>query len=192
MVVNKAKLAQILGISERSLSDWQKEDGFPIHQLPRRRGESQLYETSEVIRWWIARESGDDLNAEKTRLTREQADKTALENARLRAELVPVVLVERSWGKMIGAFRARVLGLPSKLATLLANETEHSGFLRVLRNGVHECLTELSRYELPQNSDGDTEGSDPRADAAPDSQSVGRSVPKAKPRGKRRARPVAH
>ena len=164
MLVNKRNLSAILGVTESSLTTWQNEEQLPINQVPKRRGQEQLYDTVEVIRWMIARAAGDDLNAEKTRLTREQADKTAIENARLRAELVPAVLVERAWGKMLGAFRARLLRLPAQLATSLVNETEHSGFQRVLRRGVHDCLNELCAQDLPR--DADEGGGEPRSPPA--------------------------
>jgi phage terminase Nu1 subunit (DNA packaging protein) len=86
-----------------------------------------------------------DLQAERARLTHEQANKTELEVGELRKELLRVEDVKRAWSGHIVAARSRLLSLPSKLAqrvTALAGgdlvEIEE-----LLVKGVHEALDEL-------------------------------------------------
>ena len=54
MLVNKRQLSEILGVSERSLTDWQKE-GLPVASYADNRGQANEYESSEVIRWMVQR-----------------------------------------------------------------------------------------------------------------------------------------
>src|SRR3990172_13341229 len=53
MIVNKHQLADVMGVSERTLSEWQ-EDGLPIKSVGGRGMENQ-YETAEVIEWRVQR-----------------------------------------------------------------------------------------------------------------------------------------
>ena len=49
-----------------------------------------------------------DLNAERTRLSKEQADKVEMENHRMRGELVSVSVARQVLEKILAAFRSRV------------------------------------------------------------------------------------
>lgn len=187
MLVNKAKLSDILGVSERSLTTWTSE-GMPVEQIAVR-GASNQYETSAVIRWMIERETGDDYSAQRTRLTKEQADKTELENRRLRGELVPTSAVQAQLEREFGAIRSRLLSIPTKLSPqIITCKTlpEAQECLRVL---VHECLTDLANFELrDEHTEHDETGeAGVYAAAEPDGKRVGRPVSKTKPGGKRRA-----
>jgi hypothetical protein len=53
--VNKRELSEILGISERSLTEWQAE-GMPIFTMADARGQEHTYDTEACIRWWIERD----------------------------------------------------------------------------------------------------------------------------------------
>lgn len=150
MIVNQAKIAEILGISQRTLLTLQGK-GMP-YQARVRNGGANRYDTTEVIHWMIDRARSDSLNAEKTRLTREQADKTAIENARRRTELIPAGDVERAWGSMVEIFKERLNRLPASMAKQLSAEMDHAGILSVLRAGVRECLTELAQTELSEEA----------------------------------------
>lgn len=79
MLVNKRQLSEILGVSERSLTDWQKE-GLPVASYADNRGQANEYESSEVIRWMVQREI-ERLNKEKPRdrLDRLKADAIELD-----------------------------------------------------------------------------------------------------------------
>ncbi len=58
-----------------------------------------------------------DLEAEKTRLTKEQADITTLKRKQMEQDLVPLALVESVWSRTIIEYRQRVLAsdLPQTL-----------------------------------------------------------------------------
>ncbi|WP_250589615.1 terminase small subunit [Neisseria subflava] len=79
MLVNKRELSEILGITERSLTEWQKE-GLPVASFADLRGQANEYDTKAVIGWLIQREL-QRLNREKPRdrLDRLKADAIELE-----------------------------------------------------------------------------------------------------------------
>ena len=56
------------------------------------------------------------LQREKTRLTKAQADKAELEVSELEGKLIPATLVQETWQDFVANVRAKLLGLPSKLA----------------------------------------------------------------------------
>lgn len=170
MVVNKQKLAEILGISEATLTNWQRE-GLPM--VPRgKTGKSNHYETKEVIGWMLARERGTDLTAERTRLAKEQADKTALENALRRKELLPADEVQRDLEQVFIAVRSRLLSLPTKLAPRALGRGTLAEMRDVLDDGVREALNELAALSGEDPSRGrsgrisDT-GASPKANRKP-------------------------
>lgn len=186
MIVNKAKLSDILGVSERSLTTWASE-GMPVDEISVR-GASNRYDTAAVIRWMIERETGNDYSAQRTRLTKEQADKTALDNRRLRGELVATSAVQAQLEREFGAIRSRLLAIPTKLSPQIITCKTLPEAQESLRTLVHECLTDLANFELrDEHTEHDETGeAGVYTTAEPDSKRVGRQASKAKPRGKRR------
>lgn len=69
--------------------------------------------------------SNDELKKERTRLASEQADATALKNAQLRAELVPVADTLRAWQVVLRDVRAGMLAVPSRYAASQPHLTAH-------------------------------------------------------------------
>ncbi len=153
--VNKVELAEILGVNERTLSTWQK-NGLPIEDR-HVHGRENLYDTAKVIQWLIQRHSQNltrsggeilDLEAEKARLTKAQADSTELKLAQQRGELLDAKSVQAEWEEYIMACRAKLLSLPSKLAAIITHETEPTLVQATLQDAIHEALSELSQNNL--------------------------------------------
>ncbi|VAX09335.1 hypothetical protein MNBD_GAMMA25-181 [hydrothermal vent metagenome] len=88
------------------------------------------------------------LEEERIRLTKEQADKTAIENAKLRGELVPLDDMGTAWLAMTSAFRASMLSIPGKLAPILAAETDRHRVRQILEAEIEEALAELSQTRI--------------------------------------------
>lgn len=141
-----------------------------------------------------------DIVYEGARLKKEMADKTAMENAVRRGDLIPRREVVEMIQKAFVSVRSKLLGLPSKEAAVLAAMDDARAIFDRLTSAIHELLTELANtrwVSKPERGDGgggssdrNDGGADPTAKA--DDKRVGRSKPKAKPRGKRRARSVGH
>jgi len=67
-----------------------------------------LYAIRDLVRAIL----GGDIEAEKLRKTREEADKLALANARSRGELVEIASVKKLGEKIMVAIRNRLLNMP--------------------------------------------------------------------------------
>ncbi len=142
---------------------------------PGKRGQEAQYDAPACLKWLIARQCGDDkaldLNLERARLAHHQANKTAVEEALLKGEVVRTLDVIAIWAAMIGSCRAKFLALPRKLAatTLHAESFEEaeSGAAKEIR----QALDELSGSGLPRATERMLEASGARleASAAPDS-----------------------
>lgn len=137
-----------------------------------------------------------DLNTERARLTKAQADKTELEVAVLRGEQIPAETVAASWQDQVMAARARLLSFPATVAPLVVGLSLREAEVE-LRDRIYEVLEELKDYDPAdyrprrgreaEQADGEAVG----AAAQADRQRVGRHTSDAQPRRKRGARPVA-
>ncbi len=136
-----------------------------------------------------------DLTAERARLAKFQADKTELEVAVLRGDLIPGEVVKATWGDYIAAARAKLIALPSTAAPRVAGGTLREVELE-LRDLVHQALAELKDYDPADYQPGRGRtadagvGADDGAAAEADGQRVGGRPPRAQSRKQRRARQV--
>lgn len=69
--------------------------------------------------------SNPELNAEKVRLARANAEKVETANAKARGELIPATEVERAWAGVLRDVRAAVLAAPSRIGSRLPHLTAH-------------------------------------------------------------------
>ncbi|MDR0672743.1 MAG: hypothetical protein LBF93_03570 [Zoogloeaceae bacterium] len=133
------------------------------------------------IKFLESRLDGDagDLLTEKTRLTRLQSEKLETEIARLKGEMVSIAAAEYGWSALIGAFRAKMLTIPSRAALSLVKKTEKE-IEQILTDMIYEALAELSNWKPEEDDDesgaddGATPGGDGRGSTAANAdQSVG-------------------
>lgn len=142
-IVNQRELSEILGITAKSLSLWQK-DGMPV-ALETENGLSNQYDTEQVIAWYVAREVAKGAKeTEKDRLARLQGDKIELEIAEKRHELVPASEIEPAWVSMVLATRQALLSLPARVAPLLAQLDGADPIRELLREEIEDALTQLA------------------------------------------------
>jgi len=149
MPVNVDAIAKALNLSTRRVHQL-KAEGLPTV------GRGQ-YELGPCMAWYIrylqaalekrgpnVNPDTPDLLAEKTRLAREQGDKLSIENSIKRGELVYVSDVISAWADHISSCRAKLLGLPTKIAPQLVNQTNANAIAGKLRDEIDTALTELS------------------------------------------------
>jgi hypothetical protein len=134
-----------------------------------------------------------DYETERARLTKAQADRTELEAAELRGDMVRAAWVIEEWSRMLGSLRSRMLSLPTKAAPRARGAPSDAEAAALLEREVLEALQELSDDGLdPRTRSRQERRAGRDAAASPvDGKRVGRrvSAPVAGKRG--RARKVA-
>lgn len=193
-------LAVELRLDRRTLA--RELEGLPPDKVSQGKGRTDR-------RWLLARvvdhlrgnaqpgSDGYDADAELGRLRFEQANKTALENAVRSGQLLDVGLVYRAWETLLVGIRARMLSIPTKLASELAALQDVNAIRCRLTDEITEILAEAAAHRAePADLDGaepDGPGSDDSAATTEtDRKRVGRRKTKAKPGKQRRARAVAN
>lgn len=165
-IVNKRDLALIVGVSERTLTEYQR-DGLPM-QVDGTRGESNAYDTEQVIRWLIMREISKPGNeSQRDRLARLQGDKVEMEMAIAASKLVPVEEIQPAWLAMVASAKSYLRAEPDRLAQLLEVTDGVDAKRDLLSDTFDDFLRKLSRYDP-----GDEEDESTAFDDAQDSQDL--------------------
>ncbi|MCV6589691.1 MAG: terminase small subunit [Marinobacterium sp.] len=143
MDVNKKQLADVLGVTERTLTDWQKAPDFPIKEAGGR-GRQNIYDTAEVIGWMIRRETGKAGETSKERLERTRAELNEISIAERTGELVPAAEVERTLDDLFAAVRSGQMSGNHKLKKDIDRLHGIDLDIEVLNAHSREILTHLS------------------------------------------------
>ncbi len=193
-------IAKLLDLTDRRVQQLTSEGVIPKTERGR-------YELVPAVRGYVRylrdRSIGKDgavtpdIASERARLTREQADKMAMENAKARGELIPTPLVQKSIERAFSAFGSRIDAIPRKAVPRLKGCSGDAAREKVLREMIREALHELSSFDfsgiIRSDGEGSPIGSNGSATpAGPDNQPVGGRVPRPVGRGKRRAGQVEH
>lgn len=141
--MNKRDLAELLGISEVTLTAWQKA-GMPMG--PRAaRGEPNEYDSEKVIRWWIKREVQKASDEQpRDRRDRLQADEIEHRLKEKRGELIPAAAIRPAWIAQVVAARQAIRAVPAEVAPavlMLRSEDEVRDFLE---ERLDDALTKLA------------------------------------------------
>lgn len=141
-IVNKVELAEIIGYSERSITDFQKQ-GMPI-AFETERGKANEYNTADVVRWLIDKHVNGKSESAKERLDRIRADREELAHAGDLKSFVPAEEVEQALVAKVMAARSTLLQrdavLKSELDALHGIDVD----IELLNEHTREALTQLS------------------------------------------------
>lgn len=146
-IVTTSEISEIFGISTRRVQQLAKDGVFV------RVGHGQFDLPASVnsfieYRLDDTKEEGVlDKSTEEAMWTRARRQKTELELQIMRGDLHRSEDVRRVMNDMLGAFRARILSIPSKFSPQLVGLTEIPPIKMVLKQAVHEALEELSDYD---------------------------------------------
>lgn len=143
MKVNKKDLAEIVGISERTLTEYQKDPSFPIEE-DNGRGKANVYETVDVIDWLLRKELGRAKETARERLDRIKADREELAFAKDLEELVPAALVEETLSNVVIAIRSDLLNSNAQLKVELDIEYDIDTDIDILHDHSRKILEHLS------------------------------------------------
>jgi len=151
--MTKKELATVAGYSYRQLYNIDRD-------LPQERklfveGEGGKYDLAFFVQRWVEynvnREAADvdDLDVVKARHEVVKTEKTELEVARMRGQLVDVQDVRRLWGDIANTVMHNLIHLPNKLAPMLRMEDNTERIASVIDEGIREVLDALAETPLP-------------------------------------------
>lgn len=141
-----AVLAELTGIPGRTLREWRNQGILPQPDAPMEEQITAIvyYLRQQALRSKDPEEQGE-LYQEQVRLTKARADRTELEIAQIEEDLVNGEEVAAVWMQYVGACRARLLAIPSRLTPELAVIIDPIEINELLSNAIDEALIELSR-----------------------------------------------
>lgn len=141
--VNQTELAEIVGVSDVTIWEWQKE-GLPILHRGER-GEANHYDTANVIEWLKQRalQLAGKAETQRDRETRFRADLLEIELAEKRKILVPVTEIEPIWTSRVMTAAAYQMSRASRLAGILEATPGIEAKRAVLKKEDAEFLTRL-------------------------------------------------
>jgi phage terminase Nu1 subunit (DNA packaging protein) len=160
-LVTLPQLSELTGLTKHLLLKEVRENGMPVVQRPRSRGGDYLFNRTAILRWsftrakavpaQVAEDDDLDLNAERARLTKEQADRAELDNDVMRRELVRRQPLEASLSAMDASLKDRLMMVPTAAApeALTAGETAGSpGIAEVYRRHIGQALSDVAAAKL--------------------------------------------
>lgn len=143
LLLPKRLLAKAFGISTAALDRWD----IKPHK---KRGRESLYYLPDVIKWRLNRDTKEalDLNVERARLAKAQADRTEFDLKISRGEYVNKDEAGGLLETVVMAIRAKLLSLPTKTAPLVTGVKKLPEARDILDGATHEILAELSGLDI--------------------------------------------
>lgn len=156
--VNKKELSDIIGVTERTLTEWQKNSSFPI-EVVGGRGQSNEYDTEKVIRFMIERTmAGQSQESHRERRDRLEGDRLELDIAQRCETLLVAEEYERALTSLVYGIRNTILQgdstLKQQLDSLYGIDIDED----VLNEHSRSILQQLASYEHDAEGD-DRQGS---------------------------------
>lgn len=149
-LVNRAELAEILGISLPTVNAWVK-DKMPVVRVGTRGVEWQ-FDTAAVIQWRadLAAESAggalEDIETIEKETARVKLERERLKYAHEAALVVPLDQLERRLAVVFAEVRTSLRNIPKRTASILVGETNERVFTATLLEEIDRTLTALSEF----------------------------------------------
>ncbi len=150
-----ATISKLLDITDRHLRRLVT-DGILIRD-DGKRGRYPITNVTLYIKYLRERAFGNeaketDLQTERTRLAKAQADRTEMEVGQLKESLIRSDDVIEKWSELISNCRGKLLNTPAKIAHLVIAADEYSEVEEIIRTEIYEALNELSEQPFTANS----------------------------------------
>jgi len=141
------ELAKALGVSTRTIERYRSDGKIP----PKKHGKgTPLYQSIQHYIGILKSGEVNELEEEKIRLTRAQADDKELDVAQKRGLLIPRDAVIEAWSGQKANMRAKLLNIPTKLAPLIVGENSIDVIKDKTQELIYEALEELANDGLPK------------------------------------------
>ncbi len=148
--VSVETLAKLFKLSTRRIQQLAKQGVIP------RAGHGQ-YDLVEAIQGYIDYLQAkipshayrtSDVQTEKARLTKLQADKVQLELEQLKKTLIPMNDVVSAMSALVQSTKQRLLGVAKRLTPELLHQTEYDTVETLLEQAIHQALALLSEDDF--------------------------------------------
>jgi len=168
--LTKKELASVAGYTYRRLYDIDRD--LPEGKKLFVKGEDGKYDLAIFVQKWVeynvANEVSDewaDLDLVKAKHEVVKTQKTELEVARMRGQLVDVSDVRRLWGDIANTVMQNLIHLPSKLAPMLQMLDNVEIIASIIDEEIRKILTEIAETPLPdyaaeEETEDENEGED--------------------------------
>lgn len=166
--MTKKELATVAGYTYRRLYDIDRDlpEGKKLF-VP---GEGGKYDLAIFVQKWVeynvANETADvhDLDAVKARHEVVKTQKTELEVARMKGQLIDVQDCRRLWGDIANTVTQNLIHLPSKVAPMLQMQDNVEVITSIIEEEIRKVLTGISETPLPdyavESATNENEGED--------------------------------
>ena len=150
MELKQSALAGLLGLSSRRISQL-AEEGIAVRVGP------GMFDAAATVQAYIlhqtgkagSRESNLDLNAEKARLAKEQADQIALKNAVARGEVLDAEAVAQTWESIVADVRSAMLAVPGRLRRRAGSGLDAAA-ISLVDHEIREALEAIANPDADQ------------------------------------------
>lgn len=164
-IVSKKELAELVGVSERTLTEWQQK-GMPV-KVQTTRGHANEYDTADVFNWRVAFvSSGEQRETARERRDRLEGDRLEIQLAREAGQFLVTAEVQEAIEAAITTARSHFLRSARKLKNQLDKAYSIDVELSILLEHTHETLAALAE-NAPQFGDDDAPGLGDVETAAP-------------------------
>lgn len=165
-LINIGQAAERTGKSRNAVREWIRR-GMPAEKA----GNGEYRIDPDAMDAWLAetesvrtgRSPRAEMEYERTRKLRADADLTEMEREERRGQLIPIAVAAKRLGDAIAEARTVLLAIPNKLAPQCAAETDVNVVRQLLEGEVYRSLTALSRGGIrrgDRRDDSDMEAAD--------------------------------
>ena len=168
--LTKKELATVAGYTYRRLYDIDRD--LPEGKKLFVKSEDGKYDLAIFVQKWVeynvANEVSDDwqdLDLVKAKHEVVKTQKTELEVARMRGQLIDVTDVRRLWGDIANTVMQNLIHLPSKIAPMVQMMDNVELIASIIDEEIRKILEEIAETPLPEyaaaeDAEGESEGED--------------------------------
>lgn len=154
--MTKKELATVAGYTYRRLHDI--DAGLPKDKKLFVKAEDGGYDLALFVQRWVKynvdRGTSEEVSLEEAKAIHEQVkiEKTQLEVARMRGELVDVNDVRRLWGNVASTVVQNLMRLPGKIGQQVFMLNNMELVTGIIEKEIRDCLTAISETPLPNDA----------------------------------------
>jgi phage terminase Nu1 subunit (DNA packaging protein) len=166
--MTKKELATIAGYTYRRIYDIDRD--LPPEKKLFVAGEGGKYDLAIFVQRWVEynvqrdTEDIEDLDAVKARHEAVKIEKTELEVAKMRGQLIDVQDVKRLWGDVANTVMQNMIHLASKVAPMVRMMDNIEQIANIIDTEVRKTLTDIANTPLPGYAADETEESEEEDD----------------------------